>query len=362
MKHINSNYFIGLLLIFSVTSVFARPPVKVIAYQVEQVSSPQIVSLLGHLQAEQSVSLVSSATDRVQKIHFSDGEKVLKNQLLLELNIDEELALLEEIKVSVAESKRQYFRVKNIEGRGSVTAALIDEKYREWQKNIAKQKVIEAQIEDRKIVAPFNGVMGLSSISEGALVQASSHLVTIDNNQLMKMNLLIPMQYLPFLQPNLMVSVKTIAYPKKRFNGTVTAISPRLDQATRLVQVSVVIENPENLLMTNMMVHAEINLPDRVYLTIPNSAILMLGDDQFVYRLTEKEMGIYQAEKVAIKMGKISSATTEVISGLNKKDLIVSQGIMRVKNQSLIQIKALQNNQSQEALLKAVSTPSKQVN
>lgn len=338
--------------LFFVTTAFARPPIEVIAYQVELVVLPQKLSILGHLQAEKSVSLVASATDRVQKLHYTDGQKVSKNQLLVELNIKEELASLEEIKATVADAKKQYLRVKNITGRAAVTEALIDEKYHVWQTSLAKQKMIEAQIEDRKILAPFDGVIGLSSISEGALVQSGSHIVSIDNNQLMKLDLLIPPAYLKHLTAGLKVAVQTEAYPNEAFGGVVSAISPQLDSATRMVQVRALIDNPDSLLKTNMFVHADINLPERLILRVPNNAILRLGDHQYIYLLEEKAEGRYQANKVEIKTGVIGPAYTEVIQGVNKDDLVVSQGIMRVNSQSTITIKALQNNASQEQLLK----------
>ena len=361
MLKIKSVFLACLIPFFYVSAAQSAPPVEVIAYQVERVPVSQNLNLLGHLQASQSASLVASATDRVQKLHFKEGQQVVKNQLLVELNIEEELALLEEIKVTVTESEKQYFRVKNIEGRGTVTAALIDEKYREWKKSIAKQKVIEAQISDRKIVAPFDGLVGFTNLTEGALVQAGSHIVTIDNSQLMKLDLRVPTHYLKEIKPNLKVVIHSPAFPNKTFQGKVSVISPRLDADTRLIQVRALVENSDQLLRTNMMVHAEINLPDRIVLQIPNSAILMLGDHQFAYRLKQKEQGGYQLQKVAIKTGNIGPVYTEVIAGLNEKDLVISQGVLRVNSQSNIQIKGLQNTSSQAELLKPTLKTSKQV-
>ena len=118
-----------------------------------------------------------------------------------------------------------------------------------------------------------------------------------------------------------------------------------------MVQVRALIDNPDGLLKSNMLVQAVINLPERSILKIPNSAILRLGDHQYVYHLKKTEEG-YQAQKVEIKTGVIESDYTEIISGLNEHDLVVSQGIMRVNSQDTVLIKALQNDHSQEELLK----------
>ena len=102
-----------------------------------------------------------------------------------------------------------------------------------------------------------------------------------------------------------------------------------------------------------MMVQAFLHLPPQAKLMIPNSAILMLGDRQFVYRLTPTTTPeIYRLQKVEIETGERKAKLTQVLKGLQKGDLIVSQGLMRISLNKPVRIKAMQSGQSQADLLK----------
>ncbi|WP_051347064.1 efflux RND transporter periplasmic adaptor subunit [Thiomicrorhabdus chilensis] len=339
---------------------FAKPPVQVIAYEASLTSQPQMIKALGQLQAKESIDISANVTDTIHAIHFSAGQTVRKSQLLLELNSAEELAALEEAKALAEEANLQYRRVKEVVGRSSVTQSMVDQKYREWQTAIAKRKVIEAQVADRRIYAPFAGQLGVSPFSVGALVTPGTKIVSLDNTQEMKLDLLISTQHLRYLKIGQNVTLSTPAFPNKTFVGTINAISPRLEQNVRMAQVQALIGNPAGLLKANMMVEAQIDLPNKTQLSVPNTAVLMLGDKEFVYRLHASQDGNHQAEKVEIQGGKIGPSMTEILSGLQAGDLVVSQGVMRVNSKVPVAIKAMQNQASQETLLRPVKQSNSQ--
>jgi len=335
-------------------ALFSEPTaVPIIAYSVKPVNMAVDLEVLGSLQAKESVDITANVTEIVQAIHFKDGQKVRKSQLLVELNSQEELALLEEAKEATDEAKRQYDRVKEIEGRGSVTRSLIDERYRLWKTTEAKRKVIQAQLADRRIYAPFAGQVGFRQLSVGALVQAGTKIVSLDDTSQMKLDLLLPSQYLSNLKVGQKVEIETASYRGRRFKGTLQAISPRVESNLRMIQARALIANPKAELKTNMMVQAFLHLPPQAKLMIPNSAILMLGDRQFVYRLIPSTTpNIYRLQKVEIETGERKAKLTQVLKGLKEGELIVSQGLMRISLNKPVRIKAMQSGQPQMELLK----------
>ncbi|MDX1795606.1 MAG: efflux RND transporter periplasmic adaptor subunit [Hydrogenovibrio sp.] len=330
---------------------FAKPPEQVIAYQVEMQTVPQSLKALGSLQAKESVNIAASVSEILKALHFEDGQQVRKSQLLIELNAQEQLAMLEEAKEVAAEAKRQYDRVKEIEGRGSVTRSLIDERYRDWKTAVAKRKVIEAQIADRRIYAPFAGRVGFHQFSVGAYVPAGTPIVTLDDTSEMKLELLLPSRYLSELKIGQPIRIQAASYPNHVFHGKLSAISPRLQQNLRMVQVQARVPNPDNRLKTNMIVEAQLVLPPQHQLTVPNSAILMVGDHQYVYRLTAGQNGLYRTEKIEIVTGTRGYQSTEVQKGLAPGDIVVSQGVMNVSTQQSVKIKVMQKHQPQAQLL-----------
>lgn len=336
-----------------------KPPVPVIAYEVKPIAIPVHLQVLGRLESKESVDITANVTERVKALHFKDGEFVRKSQLLVELNAEEEFALLEEAKEAAEEAKRQYDRVKEIEGRGTVTRSLIDERYRQWKTAEAKRKVIQAQIADRRIYAPFAGQVGLRNISVGALVQPGTKIVSLDDTRQMRLDLLLPSRYLRDLKLGQTVEIESTSYPGRRFSGQLEVIAPRVDEAIRMVKARAMVDNPKGELKSQMMVQAFIELPTQEQLMVPNTAILMLGDRQFVYRIVPgQKPDVYNLERVEIETGERRNRMTQVVSGLETGEWVVSQGLMGISLNRPVSIKAMQQGQPQPELLKKSSSQS----
>lgn len=336
-----------------------KPPVPVIAYEVKPIAIPVHLQVLGRLESKESVDITANVSERVKALHFKDGEFVRKSQLLVELNAEEEFALLEEAKEAAEEAKRQYDRVKEIEGRGTVTRSLIDERYRQWKTAEAKRKVIQAQIADRRIYAPFAGQVGLRNISVGALVQPGTKIVSLDDTRQMRLDLLLPSRYLRDLKLGQTVEIESTSYPGRRFSGKLEVIAPRVDETIRMVKARAMVDNPKGELKSQMMVQAFIELPTQEQLMVPNTAILMLGDRQFVYRIVPgQKPDVYNLERVEIETGERRNRMTQVVSGLVAGEWVVSQGLMGISLNRPVSIKAMQQGQPQPELLKKSSSQS----
>lgn len=336
-----------------------KPPVPVIAYEVKPIAIPVHLQVLGRLESKESVDIAANVTERVKALHFKDGELVRQSQLLVELNAEEEFALLEEAKEAAEEAKRQYDRVKEIEGRGTVTRSLIDERYRQWKTAEAKRKVIQAQIADRRIYAPFAGQIGLRNISVGALVQPGTKIVSLDDTRQMRLDLLLPSRYLRDLKLGQTVEIESTSYPGRRFSGKLEVIAPRVDETIRMVKARAMVDNPNGELKSHMMVQAFIELPTQEQLMVPNTAILMLGDRQFVYRIVpSSQPDVYKLERVEIETGERRNRMTQVVSGLEAGEWVVSQGLMGISLNRPVSIKAMQQGQPQPELLKKSSSQS----
>lgn len=338
-------------------SMAAKEALAVIGYEVNPISQTASLTALGRLQAKQSVDIAANVTERVKVLHFNEGQVVKRGQILITLEDQEERASLQEAKALAAEAQRQYQRVKDIENKGSITQSMIDEKYRQWQTAQAQIQVIEARLADRQIVAPFDGQLGLSLYSLGAMVSPGAKMVSLDDTSEMYLDLYVATRYLPQLKIDLALNLQVAAYPQHTFHGKILAISPRLEADLRLVKVRALIPNPLGLLKTNMSVKAQIQLTPQSQLRVPNTAFMMLGDQTFVYRLIADQDKGYKAQKTLVTLGDMGSKTSEVLTGLKAQDLVVSQGVLRLKPNGLVSLKALENDQTQADLLKPLAKP-----
>ena len=140
------------------------------------------VEALGTLRAKESVALTATVTDIVSAIHFDDGQRVVKGQVLVEMSAAEERALLAEIQSMVAEAKLQYERTKGLAKRRLTAETVLDERRRLYETSKARLLAMKARMSDRTIRAPFSGIVGLRNISVGALVEPGTVIVKRSNS------------------------------------------------------------------------------------------------------------------------------------------------------------------------------------
>ena len=332
-------------------SAQAKSPVSVIAYQVESRAVEQSVEVLGELRAIESIDITAKVSDVIERIHYQDGQRVKKGEPLVTFNQQQERALLKEKQIAAQQAKAQYQRLKNLQGRATVSQSRIDEQYRDWQVLEAQIGTIQTQLADRKITAPFAGQLGLTQVNAGQFVEVGTPLVKLVNSRKMQLDLMVSQRYLSQLELNQTVSLTTQAYPSESFNGQIFAISPQLDPITRMVRIRAHFDNPDFKLKNGMLVKAKLSFNSEKQRLIPNKSVLMLGDHQFVYRLIKGENRDYKVEKIKVSIGDIGEQYSQVLKGLQEGDTIVSQGVLNINPRKTVTIKAFENQQSQAALL-----------
>lgn len=310
---------------------------EVIVAEARLVSFADEVEALGTLQANESVTVAATVTERVSAIHFDDGDRVEAGQLLLELAAAEQRALLQEARVAAQEAQRQFQRVQSLVERGSAAASLLDERRREWQTGQARLAAIEARLEERIIRAPFDGVVGLRGISAGALVEPGDAITTLDDVSVMKLDFPVPTPYLSMLAPGLPVRAAARAFGDRVFQGEVKSVASRADPVTRSVMVRALVPNGEGLLKPGMLMRVTLLRSPRQALVIPEEALTPRGESQFVLVVD----GDGRVERREVTIGGRRPGQVEVLSGLQPGERVITHGGLKARPGETVTIKAV---------------------
>jgi membrane fusion protein (multidrug efflux system) len=158
------------------------------------------VEALGTLRANETLEVTATVSEIVTFIDFDDGQRVQAGEILVELTSREEHALIEEEKSTIAEAKKQYDRVKRLADQGAISQSLYDQRRQEYEAARARLRALESKLQDRLIVAPFSGIVGLRNISVGALVKPGDVVTTLDDDSVMKLDFTVPAIYLATLK------------------------------------------------------------------------------------------------------------------------------------------------------------------
>jgi len=197
---------------------------------------------------------------------------------------------------------------------------------------VKKGTVIATLVNNEKIIAPFDGRIGKREITPGILGGENSIIANLDDIKFLKLDIKLPENYLGVIKQGLKVEVSTDAFPKI-FKGIIETISSRVDPTTRSILVQAKIQNENEELIPGMLLNAKVIFNEKQSLGVPEEALLIQGDDKYIYKITNNE--IVQA-KVAI--GRRNFGKVEILSGLNENDLILAEGTNKVRPKSKVKI------------------------
>ena len=315
---------------------------KVIVSEVEKQTFKEQVEALGTLRANESVELMSTVTEHVEAIHFEDAQRIKKGTLLLEMRIEEELAALEEQNAILEEATRQVERYEPLILKGAVPKTNLDNARLEVSKTKARISAIKSQIADRRIVAPFDGIIGLRNISVGVMLGSGTPIATIHDDSVMKLDFSLPSLFLAVLKTGIKITATTDAFPKKIFRGEISHIDNQVDPITRTIKVRALIQNADHTLRSGLMMQVILDTNVRQTLVVPEEAIIPNGDKNFVLVVSQKGK-IKTVEKRLVEIGVRKPGKVEILSGVVAGDLVIVDGTLKAKPGKPIMIQSIQN-------------------
>lgn len=290
------------------------------------------VSSLGTALANESVQIVSNASDYLIELHINEGQRIEKGQLIAQLNDVEERARVAELSALLVDQKRQLERVKNLAKTQATAQSLLDEQQTKVNTTQAQLDAVKARLNEMTIRAPFSGVLGLRQVSEGAYLTAGTVLTTLDDLNKIRLEFSVAEYYLALLTPGMAVNASSVAYPGQVFTGEIKAIDTRLDPVTRSVKVHALMPNEQLSLRPGMLLNVKVTLEQVEALQISEKAIVPLQNKHYVFVLNQDNT-VTQTE---VQLGQRMPGQVEVLSGLKSGDEVVIEGTTKIRSGSVV--------------------------
>jgi membrane fusion protein (multidrug efflux system) len=313
------------------------------------------VEAIGTLRANETITLAATVTDTVTAVNFTDGQRVSKGDILVEMTSGEEKALLDQQKALVNEAQKQLNRTRDLARSGAAASSVLDERQREYTAAKAGLAALQSRLENYIIVAPFDGIVGLRNVSPGALLQPGMKITTLDDDSVMKLDFSVPSVFLQTLKPGVEIIASATGF-KEEFKGDVSAIDSQIDEATRSVIVRAVIPNPDGKLKPGLLMTVKLLKNPRDVAVIPETAIVPEGRKHFVLVVGDDNI----VEKREIIIGARRPGDVEVVDKLKVGEKVVVQGTMMAQDGKAVQISAEQKKgESLQDLLKRLKAEKK---
>ena len=194
-------------------------------------------------------------------------------------------------------------------------------------KNFVKKGEVLVKLKSGNIIAPFSGVLGYTGLTEDILVSNNIFIITLDDNSTIYSDIKIPENYSSSIKKGLPVEVKLSSFKEKIFLGEVDFVSSRINADTRSLLSRIKIENEDLELISGSLLEVSVKFNLRNSLSVPDTSVMIEGDKSYVYKINEENI----ANKTEVKTGLRGDKNIEIISGLSEGDIIVAEGLKKVR-------------------------------
>ena len=228
---------------------------------------------------------------------------------------------IETFGTAIAENSKTY-RVKKDDVVGNLN---IENRF------VKKDEIIIALKDGENIIADFEGKLGKREIAQGVL-GSNSLIITLDDLKKIIIDIKVPENYVGVLKPGLKAEIINSAF-NETFKGKVESISSRIDPSTRSILARIVVNNPEFKIIPGQLMTVKVIYDETKQIGVPESAVTIQGNTAFVY-VVDADI----AEKKNIKIGKRNFGKVSIISGIDEGDIVISEGVSKVRDKAKIKI------------------------
>jgi membrane fusion protein, multidrug efflux system len=299
-------------------------PIEVLIVKSSSLDNKLVVT--GSVLANESLELKSEESGKITGLYFREGKRVQKGELLLKINDEEIRAQLEKERYNQKLNQDIENRQRKLLEKDAISQEEYDNALNRLNTNTADLKLLEAQLDKRQITAPFDGVIGLRYISDGAYVTPNTIIATLYNISPAKIEFAVPGRYSTQVRPGQKI-LFTIENDTHDFVGEVYAIEPRIDPTTRTLKIRALAENSKGLLLPGQFVKVGLILSSvSNALLVPTEAVIPDLNNHKVFVI---EAG--KAKEVKVETGMRTETQLEIVSGLKPGDSLITTGILQLR-------------------------------
>jgi membrane fusion protein (multidrug efflux system) len=312
---------------------------------------------IGTLKAFQGIDLTVEVGGIVRQVLFSSGEKVARDQPLLQMDSDVERAILATSEAERGLARVEFERGRSLVSRQSISKSAFDSLSAELQKANASVAQLQAQLAKKRILAPFAGTIGIRQVDLGDYLAPGATIATLQDLSKLYVDFFLPEQVVPQLSVGERVRFGVTAYPGEVFEGKIAAINPKVEETTRNVQVRAQLENPDAKLLPGMFANLEVLLPgENSRVVVPETAITytLYGNSVYVIEAQEDSEGQLitapqgqpqlAVQRRFVETGERRGGQVVIIEGLQAGERIVTAGQLKLDNGAHVTLAAAPAN------------------
>lgn len=314
----------------------AAGPAKAPAVEVAKVETMRLMDetqAVGSLRSRQGVVMRPEVGGRVKQIFFNDGQRVRKGQVMVQFEDQLQWAQLAQAKAELAIAEANHRRNQELVQQNFISKRSLDESGAALEVARAKLALADATLQRLKVLAPFNGTVGLRQINVGDYLKDGADMVNIEDMDAVLVDFRLPERFQAKIRAGQTAQLTVDAIPGRPFTAVVQAVDPLIEANGRSVGVRACIDNRQQPLRPGMFVRVNAVFGTREKaLVIPEEAIIPQGGRTFVVKVVAGEKpDTWVSERVTVKVGLRQPGKVEILDGLAAGDTVVTAGHQRLQ-------------------------------
>ncbi len=303
------------------------PPSVTIAAGVARLEARKTyLDAVGTVKAIRGIDLTSESNGEITALHFDSGDEVETGQLLLVLNDEvEQASRLNQI-ASRELTEILFERDRRLLAQKSIAESQYDRSRADLEQARAQLAETEARLRNKRIHAPFSGVLGIRRIDLGDYLSPGTMIATLQDRSELEIDFTVPARFSPQLQVGQQIDFSIPAFPDQTFDAELAAIDARVDPATRSLLIRARISTPGGLI-PGMFASLRIDLGrSQPVVTVPETAVTYSLQGNAVFVIEAAEGGGLTTSARIVTVGGVREGRAAILNGLEAGERIVTAG------------------------------------
>ena len=303
------------------------------ATKVRQMTMRDDAEAVGSLRSRRSVVLRPEISGRITQLNFSDGQRVRKGQLLVQLDDQLPRAQVQQSRAELSIARANHKRNQELVAQGFISQRSVDESAANLEVAEAKLALAEATAQRLRIVAPFDGIAGIRGVNVGDYLKDGADIVNVEDLDAVYVDFRLPERLQNKVKTGQTARVAFDALPGVQYSAVVLAINPQIDADGRSLAVRGCIDNRRLQLRPGMFARVTAVFGERSDANVvPEEAIVPDGAAPYVLRVVAgTEEGSQVAKRTPVRLGARTPGFVEVVEGLAPGDVVVTAGQQRLQ-------------------------------
>lgn len=292
----------------------------------------------GSTMPDEEVDLSFESSGKIVDIYFQEGSHVKAGELLAKINDAPLQAQLKKLQAQVQLATDRVYRQRTLLEKDAVSQEAFEQVQTEYEQLMADIELVKANIAQTELRAPFDGVIGLRMVSEGAYATPSTVIAKLTKVAPIKIEFSIPESYATQVRKGskIVFSMEQDGLMKD-YNASVFAVESVVDAETRSLKVRALYPNTDERIVPGRFVSVEVVREEiSNAIAVPSEAVVPEMGRQIVYLYRNGK-----AQPQEIVLGLRTEDKVQAVQGLEKGDTLLTTGVMQLRTGMNVRIENL---------------------